>query len=120
MSNVIHFPLTLEFLELMASAHAPPGGAVLWRHEKDLRLVRHEGEPLTVEYASNLVINRPEASVVPSLPRTVEAVYATDSLKHLPHLTPLQCSQAVNKAIREDCIDSASRSRKKHTNSKHR
>lgn len=121
MDNILHFPVTLEFLELMASAFAPPSGAVLWRNDKDLRLVRSEGEALTADFCCGLVTEPRKESVVNLLPKRVEAVYGPGFLDHLPHLTPGKCAEAVVKSMRRDAIDySPPRKQGKHNHPKHK
>jgi len=103
--NIIPFKLSFEFLELMASAHAPAGGAVLWRHEDKLRLVRHESEPLTVGFCYDLMSKPRREEIIGVLPRTVEAVYDSDTFTHLPTVSIPACCDAIVKSMQADAID---------------
>jgi hypothetical protein len=110
-----HKPLisnvSVELLELLASAHAPAGGSVLFRvgkGNKDLRLVRHEGEPVTVEYCHSLVTKPREYVVVSSLPTPVESINLAEGVtKHLGSSSPSHLSQQIVNAMVRDAVDAA-------------
>jgi hypothetical protein len=104
--NPLNSNVMFEFLELMAAAHAPPMGAALWNAGGDLRLVRHNGEPLTVEFCSSLVTAKREQKEVKKLPASIVASYDADSITHLPKYGKVVCNAAVLKAMKEDAVDS--------------
>lgn len=98
--------LSFEYLELLASAHAPPSGAVLWTHTNKPRLVRHDGEPLTVEYVSGLITRPGEVTTAVSMPPSFMAVADPARFSVSPKHTKHQCDKALLRIMRTDCIDS--------------
>lgn len=98
--------LSFEYLERLASAHAPPSGAVLWTHTNKPRLVRHDGEPLTVEYVSGLITRPGEVTTAVSMPPSFMAVAGPARFSVSPKHTKHQCDKTLLRIMRTDCIDS--------------
>ena len=102
--------VSYELVELLAAAHAPAGGSVLFRvgkGNKDLRLVRHEGEPLDIPYCHGLVTKPREYVVVKSLPIPVEAINHEDSrTEHLATSSPAHLVGQIVSSMRSDAVDS--------------
>lgn len=98
--------LSFEYLELLASAHAPPSGAVLWTHSNKPRLVRHDGEPLTVEYVSGLITRPGEVTTAVSMPPSFMAIADHKRFSVSPKHTKHDCDKALLRIMRTDCVDS--------------
>lgn len=111
MKNPVVNNVSFELLELLASTHAPAGGSVLFRvgkGNKDLRLVRHEGEPLDIQYCHGLVTKPRDYLVVKSLPVPVEAINHDDDdrTEHLATSTPAHLVGQIVTSMRRDAVDS--------------
>lgn len=94
---------TFEYLELLASAHAPPSGAVLWEHTGKPRLTRDKGLPFTQDEHADILNNLPPTKEGDT-PEGIDAVIHPEKVTRRPGFSynQLVCNLY---AAGEDAVD---------------